>query len=86
MVAGACLALLAPVAGPLCAQISAGEYAERRGALAREVDDGLILAVGSVQPPEDYINFYQNSPFRYLTGFLEPDAPREARSYGSASS
>lgn len=74
LVGGACLALLAPVAGPLCAQIPVGEYAERRGALAREVDDGLILAVGSVQPPEDYINFYQNSPFRYLTGFLEPDA------------
>lgn len=74
LVAGACLALLAPVAGPLGAQISSGEYAERRRTLAREVDDGLILAVGSVQPPEDYINFYQNSPFRYLTGFLEPDA------------
>ena len=74
MVAGACLALLAPVTGPVSAQISSGEYADRRGALAQEVDDGLILAVGSAQPPEDYINFYQNSPFRYLTGFLEPDA------------
>ena len=69
-----CLLILPLFAGPLHGQIPIEEYARRRGALAAEVDDGLILAVGSVQPPEDYINFYQNSPFRYLTGLLEPDA------------
>ena len=69
-----CLLILPLLAGPLHGQIPIEEYALRRGALASEVDDGLILAIGSVQPPEDYINFYQNSPFRYLTGFLESDA------------
>ncbi len=73
-VVGACLLILPLLAGPLHSQIPVEEYATRRAALATEVEDGLILAVGSVQPPEDYINFYQNSPFRYLTGFLEPDA------------
>ncbi len=71
---GTCLLILPLLAGPLHGQVPIEEYALRRGALASEVDDGLILAIGSVQPPEDYINFYQNSPFRYLTGFLEPDA------------
>lgn len=69
-----CLLILPLLAEPLHSQIPIEEYAARRAALASEVEDGLILAVGSVQPPEDYINFYQNSSFRYLTGFLEPDA------------
>jgi Xaa-Pro aminopeptidase len=56
------------------AQISSAEHAERRAALAAQVGDGILLAMGSAQPPEDYINFYQNSPFRYLTGFVEPNA------------
>lgn len=71
---GTCL-LTAPIlAGALQAQIPIEEYAGRRAALASEVEDGLILAIGSAQPPEDYISFYQNSLFRYLTGFVEPDA------------
>jgi Xaa-Pro aminopeptidase len=61
-------------AEPLLAQISFAEHAERRAALAAEIGDGILLAMGSAQPPEDYINFYQNSPFRYLTGFVEPNA------------
>jgi Xaa-Pro aminopeptidase len=66
------LGLLLPLAA--VAQVAPEEYAERRGALAREVQNGLILAVGSAEPPQDYIAFYQNSPFRYLTGFTEPNA------------
>ena len=63
-----------PWSEPLHAQISTAEHAERRAALATEIGDGILLAMGSAQPPEDYINFYQNSPFRYLTGFVEPNA------------
>jgi Xaa-Pro aminopeptidase len=65
------LLLLAP---GLTAQIASAEHAERRAALAGIVGDGLVLAVGSAAPPQDYISFHQNSPFRYLTGFSEPDA------------
>jgi len=55
-------------------QITQAEHAERRRALAERTGDGLLLAVGSATPPEDYIAFYQNSPLRYLTGFTEPNA------------
>jgi Xaa-Pro aminopeptidase len=67
--------VLTPVHSMLLhAQIPNMEYGERRAALATRAGDGHVLAMGSAQPPEDYINFYQNSPFRYLTGFLEPNA------------
>jgi len=67
--------ILAPfLTGPLNAQVLNSEFAQRRADLAAEIRDGLILAMGSAQPPEDYMNFYQNSPFRYVTGFLEPNA------------
>lgn len=59
--------------GPAAAQISTEEYAERRAGLAEAVGDGLVLAMGSAAPPQDYISFHQNSPFRYLTGFGEPE-------------
>jgi Xaa-Pro aminopeptidase len=64
--------LLAPA--PVSAQIAPAEHAERRAELARTVGDGLVLALGSSAPPQDYIAFHQNSLFRYLTGFTEPDA------------
>ena len=67
--------ILAPfLTGPLNAQVLNSEFAQRRADLAAEIRDGMILAMGSAQPPEDYMNFYQNSPFRYVTGFLEPNA------------
>ena len=66
--------IVSALSGSLDAQIPNEEYGERRAELAVEVQEGLILAMGSSQPPEDYISFYQNSPFRYLTGFLEPNA------------
>src|SRR5690606_28821851 len=64
--------LLPAVAG---AQILAPqEFAERRALLAERLGDGIVLGIGSAEPPQDYISFFQNSPFRYLTGFTEPNA------------
>jgi Xaa-Pro aminopeptidase len=56
------------------AQITDDEYASRRAALAQRVQNGVILALGSAEPAEDYIYFNQNSHFKYLTGFAEPEA------------
>jgi len=70
----AALASLLILSVPLGAQITQAEYASRRNALATLVGDGVLVALGSPQPDEDYIAFNQNSPFRYLTGFDEPDA------------
>ena len=64
-------ALLGPAS---VAPVSNEEYAERRAALAALVEDGVVLAMGSAAPPQDYIPFFQNSPFRYLTGFTETNA------------
>jgi Xaa-Pro aminopeptidase len=65
---------LALLPGALRAQFTEREYQERRQALAARVPDGVILAIGSPEPAEDYMSFYQNASFNYLTGFLEPDA------------
>lgn len=72
--AGILFAIMTSLPQPVDAQIPLSEYAERRAELAERVQDGVVLAIGSAAPPEDYITFFQNSPFRYLTGFLEPDA------------
>jgi Xaa-Pro aminopeptidase len=56
------------------AQISQSEFGVRRNALAASVKDGIVVALGSPEPEQDYIAFNQNSPFSYLTGFLEPGA------------
>ena len=56
------------------AQIPQSEYAARRAALARLIGNGVVVALGSAEPDEDYIAFNQNSPFVYLTGFSEPEA------------
>ena len=70
------LILLFTVLIPLPArtQIQQSEYAARRAALAKLVGNGLVVAIGSAEPDEDYIAFNQNSPFMYLTGFSEPEA------------
>ena len=65
---------LALLPGVLRAQFTQREYQDRRQALASRVPDGVILALGSPEPAEDYMSFYQNASFNYLTGFLEPDA------------
>ncbi len=59
---------------PLQGQVPLEEYGERRQALAEEVGEGVILLVGEAEPPQDYIRFFQNSPFQYLTGFRETNA------------
>lgn len=68
------LIFVATLAGAAQAQISQSEYASRRNALAAAIGDGVLVAFGSPEPVEDYISFYQNSQFKYLTGFEEPDA------------
>lgn len=49
------------------------EYAARRDSLAARIDSGVVVAFGGRTPvgPE---RFAQLPAFRYLTGFLEPDA------------
>jgi Xaa-Pro aminopeptidase len=55
-------------------QIPESEYTQRRTALASAVGNGIVVALGSPEPEEDYIAFNQNSSFKYLTGFDEPGA------------
>ena len=50
------------------------EYARRRQALAREMDDGVLVVMGAIEPDADYMPFAQAAPFRYLTGITEPSA------------
>ena len=72
--AAAAISSLVIISAPLRAQITQSEYASRRAALATLVGDGVVVALGSPEPAEDYVAFNQNSHFRYLTGFEEPDA------------
>jgi Xaa-Pro aminopeptidase len=58
----------------LGAQIPQVEYAQRRAALAGKIQDGVLLALGSQEPAQDYLSFYQNESFTYLTGYNEPNA------------
>jgi Xaa-Pro aminopeptidase len=53
--------------------IATAEYAARRDSLAGRIDSGIVVAFGGRTPvgPE---RFMQLPAFRYLTGFLEPDA------------
>ncbi len=68
----ACLGLAAPAwAG---AQITPAEYAARREALAARVDSGVVVAFGGRTPVSDFGPFFQLPGFRYLTGYLYPDA------------
>jgi Xaa-Pro aminopeptidase len=59
---------------PVRAQFLQTEYQQRRAALLARMPDGVLLVLGSREPVEDYLSFYQNPSFNYLTGFLEPDA------------
>ena len=61
------------VPGVLLAQ-SQKEFASRREALLRKVSDGVIVAFGAHEPPQDYLSFFQAPSFFYLTGVREPDA------------
>jgi Xaa-Pro aminopeptidase len=50
------------------------EYRQRREALAARLPDGVLLAIGAPEPRHDYLPFFQEPSFYYLTGFLEPGA------------
>ena len=65
---------LAAAISSLGAQVPAAEYAQRRAALAAKMQDGVLLAIGAQEPAQDYLSFYQNEPFTYLTGYNEPNA------------
>jgi Xaa-Pro aminopeptidase len=65
---------LLALASPLAGQITLGEYAARRGALASRLGDGVVVAFGGREPVRHWPPFYQLPAFRYLTGFLESDA------------
>ncbi len=56
------------------AQITTQEYEQRRATLASRLPDGLFVIRGSESPVQDYLAFYQNNGFLYLTGYREPDA------------
>ena len=69
------LALLSCTASLLGAQIPQPEYTARRAALAASLPgDGVLLVFGAPEPKENFQNFWQAENFRYLTGFLEPNA------------
>jgi len=58
----------------VAAQAIAGpEYAARRDSLAARIDSGIVVAFGG-RTPVGPDRFMQLPAFRYLTGFLEPDA------------
>jgi Xaa-Pro aminopeptidase len=68
------LLLTLPLPAALVAQsIPTSEYAARRDSLGARLDSGVVVAFGGRSPvtPE---RFVQLPAFRYLTGFLEPDA------------
>ncbi len=60
--------------GTAGAQIPQSEYAARRAALAARMPDGVLVVLGAHEPTQDYMSFYQSSPFTYLTGYDEPEA------------
>ncbi|MEO7455299.1 MAG: aminopeptidase P family protein [Gemmatimonadaceae bacterium] len=64
-------ALAAP--GVLGAQAQL-EFVGRRLDLAGKLPEGVFVALGAHEPPQDYLSFVQSPSFYYLTGFKEPDA------------
>ena len=57
---------------PRCG-LGAGFHAGRRAALAKELEDGILLVRG-LPPTRDYAAFRQDKTFWYLTGVESPDA------------
>jgi Xaa-Pro aminopeptidase len=67
-------ALLLTVPAAAGAQtVSTAEYAARRDSLAARIDSGVVVAFGARNPVTPQ-RPAQLPAFRYLTGFLEPDA------------
>jgi Xaa-Pro aminopeptidase len=56
------------------AATSAAEYAARRDSLLGRLGDGVVVEAFGERAPIGFPPFYQVPAFRYLTGFLEPDA------------
>ena len=54
--------------------IAASEYAARRDTLLARLGDGAAVLAFGERAPIGFPAFYQVPTFRYLTGFLEPDA------------
>ncbi|MDX2183978.1 MAG: aminopeptidase P N-terminal domain-containing protein [Gemmatimonadaceae bacterium] len=50
------------------------EYGERRRAVTQALDSGVVLVAGARDPVVHWPPFYQLPAFRYLTGYLLPDA------------
>jgi Xaa-Pro aminopeptidase len=72
--AGTATLLIAGVSAVAQAQITQTEYAARREAVAARIDSGIFFLAGAREPLDHYPPFKQLAPFRYLTGFLAPDA------------
>ena len=70
--ARALVALLLP-ASLMAQEIPAAEYAARRDSLAAHIDSGLVIGFGAPEPV-GIRRWTQLAAFRYLTGFLEPNA------------
>jgi Xaa-Pro aminopeptidase len=79
-------AVLAFSASSLPAQIPDSEYVTRRAGLLAQIDSGVVLAAGAREPIAHYPPFYQLPAFRYLTGYLDPDAFLVLVKRGSGSS
>jgi len=60
--------------GPAPAPIAQGDYVARRDSLLAHIDSGVVIVPGAREPIGHYPSFRQVPAFRYLTGFLEPDA------------
>ena len=67
------LLLLAVPVPARAQQIPVAEYAARRDSLAARIGNGVIVAFGAPNPVQP-VRPGQLPAFRYLTGFLEPDA------------
>lgn len=50
------------------------DYALRRDSLLARIDSGVVVVPGAREPVGHYPSFRQVPAFRYLTGFLEPNA------------
>jgi Xaa-Pro aminopeptidase len=68
------LAAQGPALGPAPASLTEADYATRRDSLLAHVDSGVVIVPGAREPVDHYPSFRQRPSFRYLTGFLEPDA------------
>jgi len=80
------IVLIACAASLLSAQVPQSEYQARRNALVSSLPgDGVLLVLGAPEPVENYLTFWQSQNFRYLTGFLEPDAALVIVKRGGAS-